>query len=65
MNPRDFCNWIGGVLMMAEDEEGGVRLTKIQYDKIKQRLDEVTKEQPQKASIPAHMRPGSGGTARC
>lgn len=65
MNPRDVCNWIGGVLMMAEDDDGGVKLTKTQYEKIKQRLDEVIKEQPQKAQFPPHMKPGNQGLTRC
>ncbi|MGD9726486.1 MAG: hypothetical protein AB7L09_02920 [Nitrospira sp.] len=70
MNERGFCNWIAGVLAMAEDEEGEIHLTKTQYEKIKQRLETIDQENPQEMMKPSPHRPPSGGLnyppgARC
>ena len=59
MNPRDFCNWISGVLTMAESKDGGIRLTETQYDKIKQRLELAT-EHADDQQPPSGAGDGSG-----
>ena len=41
MDPKGFCSWLQGVLDMAETEDGGVTLTKLQYTKIYTKLKEA------------------------
>ena len=72
MTPYDMCNWISGVLEMATTEDGGVQLTKTQYEKLRFRLDDVINSEP--ATLPPTNNPSPPnpspypspwGNARC
>ena len=59
MDPRDFCNWFQGVMDVCADADGGITFTKVQAQKINEKLTEALA--PKKMKRPLHDDPN----ARC